>query len=269
MPVTEIGCMGKPGLDIMDDTTEAGQILTRVYETVTTAPGGPYSVYWGVEIEADAGANAESKSNGVQATDPDPTKLWAFFDFDSVEQHEKFANGPGRDAVKDLPKILTHSELSGHVVLEPFPPLVLLAPVTEVMLAYFPSDISRASKDAASAQFQRFVDVALSQCKQVRGVGSGWGVETNFPIRTVVMGAKGDEGGPEAETELQGGRRKGALFTAFIGWPSVGAHMAFRKTELFRENVHLITDMEGVVSLAMFHVSCRVLERKEGQTRTE
>jgi hypothetical protein len=101
MPVTEIGCMGvKPGLDVMDDTTEAGQILTRVYETVTTAPGGPCRVYWGVELKADAEEeHAESKTanDDARATesglDPDPPKLWAFFDFDSVEHHEKFANG--------------------------------------------------------------------------------------------------------------------------------------------------------------------------------
>jgi hypothetical protein len=162
----------------------------------------------------------------------------------SVSLSRPLASRPGRDAVKDLPKILTHSEFSGHVVVAPFPPLVLLSPVTEVMLAYFASDISRAAQDAASAQFQRFVDVALSRCDDVRGVGYGWGVETDFPFG---MGggavARGVEVLSEAETAPQAGRRKGTLFTAFIGWPSVGAHMAFRRTEVFRENVHLITDM--------------------------
>jgi hypothetical protein len=73
MSITEIGCMGvKPNLNIMDETTPEGQILPGAWNTVTTAPGGPHRVYWGLEIE-------------------DPSKLWAFFDWDSVEDHEKFA----------------------------------------------------------------------------------------------------------------------------------------------------------------------------------
>ena len=73
MPVTELGCMGvKPGLDIMNENTEAGSILMKAWNAVITAPGGPHRVYWGLETE-------------------DPSKLWAFFDWNSVEDHEKFA----------------------------------------------------------------------------------------------------------------------------------------------------------------------------------
>jgi hypothetical protein len=73
MPVTEVGCMGvKPGHNIMDETTAEGQILAGAYKAVVAAPGGPHHVYFGLEIE-------------------DPSKLWAFFDWDSVEDHEKFA----------------------------------------------------------------------------------------------------------------------------------------------------------------------------------
>ncbi|KAJ4363470.1 hypothetical protein N0V83_009764 [Neocucurbitaria cava] len=53
MAVTEIACMGiKPGLNVMDDTTKEGQILHKV---------------------------------------EDQSKVWAFFDWESVEEHEKFA----------------------------------------------------------------------------------------------------------------------------------------------------------------------------------
>lgn len=62
----------KPGLDIMDESTQEGQILTGAWKAVTTAPGGPHRVYWGLEIE-------------------NPLNLWAFFDFDSIEAHEEFA----------------------------------------------------------------------------------------------------------------------------------------------------------------------------------
>lgn len=73
MVVAEIACMGiKPDLNIMDETTREGRILTGAWKAVLTAPGGPQQVYWGLEIE-------------------DLSKLWAFFDWDSVEEHEKFA----------------------------------------------------------------------------------------------------------------------------------------------------------------------------------
>ena len=73
MPVTEIGCMGvKPGLNIMDETTREGQIMAGAYKAVAAAPGGPHQVYWGLEVE-------------------NPSNVWALFDWDSVEDHAKFA----------------------------------------------------------------------------------------------------------------------------------------------------------------------------------
>jgi hypothetical protein len=73
MTVTEIGLMGvKPGLNIMDESTPEGQILAGAWKAVAAAPGGPSQVFYGLEIE-------------------DPSKIWAFFDWDSVEEHEKFA----------------------------------------------------------------------------------------------------------------------------------------------------------------------------------
>ena len=73
MSVTEVGCMGvKPGLSVMDPSTPEGQILTGAWKTVTTKPGGPSRVYWGLETE-------------------NPSNLWAFFDWVSVEQHKTFA----------------------------------------------------------------------------------------------------------------------------------------------------------------------------------
>jgi hypothetical protein len=113
------------------------------------------------------------------------------------------------------------------------------------MLAFFPTDISQADQDAASAQFQQFVNKALMKCADVKGVSFGWGVERDYPVR----------GGEEGQ--------KGSLLTALIGWPSVDAHMRFRETDVFKDNVGLIRSLGGLVKLAMFHVSCRTLERKK------
>jgi hypothetical protein len=166
-------------------------------------------------------------------------------DFGDGDGDEARANGNrhGAEAVKDLPTILTHGEFTKHVVLTPSS-LVLRSPVTEVLLAYFPSDISAAGKDAAIAQFQKFVEKSFSGSSDVTGVSSGWGVENDFPVR----GEKG---------------QAGSVLMAFIGWPSVEASMKVRQTEASKENVGLIRGMEGIVKLAIFHISCRTLERTE------
>ena len=145
--------------------------------------------------------------------------------------------------MKDLPKILTHGEFTKHVAVTPFPPLVLQSPVTEVMLAYFPSDISAAGKDAATTRLQQFVERSLNTCSDVKGVSYGWGVENDFPMR----------GGDEGQT--------GTVLMAYIGWPSIDAHMKFRETETFKEHVGLITGMEEMIKVLMFHLTCRTLER--------
>lgn len=73
MTITEIGLMGvKPNLDIMDESTPEGQVLARTYKAIAVAPGGPSQVYYGLEVE-------------------DPSKIWAFFDWESIEEHENFA----------------------------------------------------------------------------------------------------------------------------------------------------------------------------------
>lgn len=53
----------------------------------------------------------------------------------------------------------------------------------------------------------------------------------------------------------------GSVLAVFIGWTSIDAHMKFRETEVFKENVGLIRDMEGVAKLVLFHVSCQSLEK--------
>jgi hypothetical protein len=112
------------------------------------------------------------------------------------------------------------------------------------MLAYFPSDISSTAKDTASSKFQQFVEKCLSKCKDVNGVSYGWGLENDFPVK----------GGEEGQL--------GSLLIAFIGCDSIEAHERFRETEGFKENVGLITGMEGLLKMVAFHINCRSLGRK-------
>ena len=115
------------------------------------------------------------------------------------------------------------------------------------MLAFFPSTITAPERDRISDRFGEFHRKALRLCNAVRGVSSGWGCENDFPIRGE------DDGEKTAAT--------GSLFIALIGWGTVDEHMAFRETEEFKENVDLITGMEGCVKLDMFHIRCEVMVR--------
>lgn len=75
MTVTETGPMiVKPGLDVMDETTEEGQIMMGIWKPIIAAPGGPLRIFWGIEVE-------------------NPNKLWSFIDWEKTEDHEKFAKG--------------------------------------------------------------------------------------------------------------------------------------------------------------------------------
>lgn len=172
--------------------------------------------------------------------------LWADGDTDAtVDRLHK-------EVTKDFDKILEldKTEFIKHVCFNPYPPAKVLDAttgtplVTEVMLAYFPSDISSSGKQHAASKFQQFVDKALKTSPDFKGVSSGWGVETDFPIR----GEKG---------------KTGTIFAAFIAWPSLEAHMRFRETDAFKDNVHFVTDMDDLIKVTQLHVSCRSLASKE------
>lgn len=147
----------------------------------------------------------------------------------------------GAEATKRFGEVFTRG-FTKHALLDTS---VLASPVTEVMLAFFPSGITTSQQDGVAGQFNAFKTNALDKCGSVRGVSSGWGVENDFPIR-------GRESGEE---------EGGTLFLALIGWGSVEEHMAFRETDVFKQHVGLISDMEGCVKLDMFHLQCEVLER--------
>ncbi|KAF5544799.1 multidrug resistance [Fusarium phyllophilum] len=162
MTVTEVGCMGvKPNMNILDHTTPEGKILNGAWNTVISKPGGPQRVYWGLESV-------------------DPSKVWCFFDFESVEQHRRFAEEYGADAVKDIPKICTYGEFSKHIEMVPSSD-VLESPLTEVILAYFPQDISDEKKETFSSKIQEILRQAFPGEARV---AHAWGVENDFPARS-------------------------------------------------------------------------------------
>ncbi|ROW03283.1 hypothetical protein VSDG_01508 [Cytospora chrysosperma] len=145
MAITEIGCMVMaPGVDVTDESTPGGKTLVTAWKKITSQPTGPFRIYWGSEVE-------------------NPSSLWSFFDFASVEEHQKFRKDFGEDIVKDFDKIFDHGIFTGnkHIVTKPYPPSALRSPVTEIMLAWFPPDISSELKDSNTKRLEQFAEKGL------------------------------------------------------------------------------------------------------------
>lgn len=62
----------KPDHAVMDTSTIEGRILQKAWGSVVQAENGPHWAYGGLECA-------------------DPLRLWGLFAFDSVQQHEEFA----------------------------------------------------------------------------------------------------------------------------------------------------------------------------------
>lgn len=73
MTIIELGVMGvQPGKSPMDPDTADGKMLHAAWRGVVEAPGGPGCVYYGLEQGEEE-------------------RMWAFFEWESLEQHSRFA----------------------------------------------------------------------------------------------------------------------------------------------------------------------------------
>ncbi|KAF7558157.1 hypothetical protein G7Z17_g57 [Cylindrodendrum hubeiense] len=202
---------------------DAGKALANAIDVVLKQPGAQ-RVYTGVEIE-------------------NPSNVWLFLDWESVDHHLNYRKTDAHGVVIESlnPHFDFTKSINKHVAVNPFPTEDVLdktrSPVTEVLLAYFPSDYSEDSRAVAKRRLEQFTGRALKSSPDWRGISYGWSVENDVPV-------KGDES------------NSGALLVAFIGWPSVEAHKKFRETEDFKENISLLREIPGLTKLTTFHVSC-------------
>ncbi|KAH7085527.1 hypothetical protein BKA63DRAFT_499778 [Paraphoma chrysanthemicola] len=147
----------------------------------------------------------------------------------SIDNHEAFQQKPEYqpflerigNILSGPPDIFHANLLEGTNALD--------AAVTECIAAYFASDADQAKY--AEHGWKKFGDAAAEiPGVQVQGLTGGWSVEPR---------------------DLDGEESK--VFAGFIGWPSVGAHMEFRKTEDFTKVVPLLRG--GTKKIAVHHVA--------------
>uniref|UniRef100_L2FF46 Uncharacterized protein n=1 Tax=Colletotrichum fructicola (strain Nara gc5) TaxID=1213859 RepID=L2FF46_COLFN len=158
-------------------------------------------------------------------------------------EHLAYRTTPGHDVVaKSMSSYLDWTDgYIKHIVTKPWPPTILAeAPVTEVLTLFFPAELEEPAKEELSKQLEVFKVKALDTSSDFKGIAYGWSKENDVPITS-------EDG------------KAGNLLVAFIGWPSVEAHLKFRETEAFRDNIGLLREMKGIVKLGIFHVACRSL----------
>ncbi|KAK2015053.1 hypothetical protein LZ32DRAFT_602752 [Colletotrichum eremochloae] len=195
-----------------------------IFRMLNASPGGPHRMYLGVDLD-------------------EPSKVYGFFDWDSLEHHEKFAKTVGKDVQTDFEKILTHGEYIKHITATPSLQEALKSSVTDVFLVYYPSDTSTDDKVTATIDLQDILNKSFGQRADVTAISHGWGVENDFPVY-------GKDGG-----------KVGSVFSAFVGWASVEANTECRGKGAHTATQELIRGLEGVVALKVLRLSCVVLER--------
>ncbi|KAH7341147.1 hypothetical protein BKA66DRAFT_434763 [Pyrenochaeta sp. MPI-SDFR-AT-0127] len=213
--VTEIVYLPlKEGTDL-----ESGDAKSAWQDTLKTiaSQDGLESLFWGRQIES---------KDTVQM----------LVKWDHIDSHTVFTKKPEYQPFLEKlgtilggPPFLFHVKLpaGGAADANPF-----TAPVTECVSAYF--DPSQ-SEEEYNTNFNNFRSEA-AKIPNVEAIGleGGWSVETH-------------------QHENLGEGVDGKLFAAFIGWPTVDSHMAFRKTEDFGKIIgHLRGGTKGI---KMWHVA--------------
>ncbi|KAI4664885.1 uncharacterized protein J4E79_003184 [Alternaria viburni] len=206
----------KPGLDL--SSGEAKETWESTLSTIAKQPGAK-ALYWGRQIE-----NPETVQMAVE--------------WESIEDHRTFEKTPGYQpflatimeklASGDDPTIFHVNFPAAHTRSDnPF-----TMPVTECVNAFFAPDYSQAEY---TFQFSTFRTLATEiPNAETKGVIGGWSVE---PHQHESLGVGVD----------------GKLFAAFFGWPSVEAHMEFRKTEEFGKLIPYLRS--GPKGLKVWHVA--------------
>jgi hypothetical protein len=105
---------------------------------------------------------------------------------------------------------------------------VASAPVVELLRIYCPADVDTAEVEKVWTGFAAIVE---AEADGYRGQSCGWVVE-------------------DLEHEKIEGKAKG--FTAGVGWDSVEAHMKFRETQTFKDNIGKIRSLGQGVTVVSY-----------------
>jgi len=157
----------------------------------------------------------------------DPSTLQLLIDWDSLESHLKFIDSPAYGPfVSTLGSLLSSPPYLHHFQPTPFPPSILgSAPVVEMATFY-------GTGPHFLSNVEKFTDTLKGKAPGYIGLAYGPVVE---------------------EIEKTKGEGKGKAVVVCIGWESKEAHLKFRDSEDFKENIHYLRD--GVKAVEVHHTA--------------
>ncbi|TVY28969.1 hypothetical protein LHYA1_G001638 [Lachnellula hyalina] len=238
-PVTECATITlKPGIDLGTSGTDSAQAWNETLATVAKQAGYQRS-YWGRQLE-------------------NPNIVVWLIDWESLAAHQTFMASPSYQpfAARLLP--LTENVHLHHFTPSVFPPgIIASAPVIEFATFYD-------TKPVFVGNVRKFEGV-LDQAKAKGDVdvdeylGGVWGEDVRSRRSEEKEGLSADLLPPVIEDIAKNGASegKGRAIRLCLGWTSKEAHMKFRETQLFKDNIALLR--EGVGSAEVHHVAFKTV----------
>ncbi|KAF6229243.1 hypothetical protein HO133_007359 [Letharia lupina] len=207
IPVTEVCIIDlKAPYDLKDPSTPEGAIWASSISTLKKCPGFR-DIYTSSVVEDRGKAHWDSKAD-----------------------HLSFYDTPHFPAFRaQLLSLCAVPPIPIHVLFHPAQPKTLQAPVTEVVMAYFPLAITTEQKEKWESIWQGFVTKVGGEVEGVRDVHGGWVVE-----------------GMEVEG-LEGEMR---AWMGTVGWEGWGA----QKGKAGEGLVGVLDGAEGLVKREIYHV---------------
>lgn len=105
---------------------------------------------------------------------------------------------------------------------------------------YFPTSYSEEDKKKVADDTKALIAVLEKEASTYRATAGGW---------------------VEEDLVIPGTNEKAKAFVLLIGWTSVEAHMAFRETKAFAENVHFLRGAKDLKKLEALHASLTEVTR--------
>ncbi|TVY37514.1 hypothetical protein LSUB1_G003464 [Lachnellula subtilissima] len=236
-PVTECATITlKPGIDLETSGTDSAQAWSETLSTVAKQAGYQRS-YWGRQLE-------------------NPNIVVWLIDWDSLAAHQTFMASPSYQPFAARLVSLTENVHLHHFTPSVFPPSIIAsAPVIEFATFYD-------TKPVFVENVKKFQGV-LEQAK-ARGVADAylgwvWGEDFRSKRSEENNGLSADLLPPVIEDIAKNGASegKGRAVRLCIGWTSKEAHMEFRETQFFKDNIALLR--EGVGSAEVHHVAFKTV----------
>ncbi len=125
-----------------------------------------------------------------------------------------------------------------HAQFDPHPPSAPLADgnATEYITVYFPEDYSAEDQSKFSTDMKAFGDIVGAADENYKGGVTGWVLEAVEDPKTSL-------------------KSKVCIF--LIGWTSVEAHLKFRETQTFKDNIHYLRGAKDLRNLTVWHVKAK------------